>query len=684
MSLRLRLILAFLVLSVLPLGAVTVFTYLRNVEAMREAAGREAELLAGDLTERMRFVTAGISQRFERLMVGASGATATPVVASASDRRALPTVAEQPAAPGAPLGNEAVAAALGEAAILLNNIEVRDFRPPQGGRRGRGVTAGTRGAIPPGEPSARLGGPPPTPDTPVEPGRIRIDLAPVRRDLLRQLVPTRETFEQLTPEERAQIFETVNERMLDIRQGIEIVQEQVTRQAGSSPSQTQRRTALSGSRLDVRLEQDGEVIGQVNADVNLSRLLATVFTTTPRERDEVPFAVDRDGRLYTRSDEEAARIEALDAPSRQRDAPPDTVVLGGWVVATTDDPNESGLRFGIARPLGPALGDLRRATAGTVGLGLALIGLAIVGIIPLSSRLTRNLTTLSEGVGRIAAGDYRTRVEASSQDEFGALGRAFNQMAADVEQHQQSVVQRERLRRELELGRQIQDDMLPKTPFRLGLTEVRGVSVPALEVGGDFFNYFLTKQGRLALLMGDVSGKGVGAALLMANLQASLRARLDLGQDLTVLAGELDQEVEAGTPGPVYATLFVGLFDPDTHQLDYVNAGHNPQYVVHEDGGLERMAATGLPIGLLAGRGYAAGRVQLVAGDTLFFYTDGCVEAENSMGDVFGASRLESVLLAAAASPSEDALVRATQAIGTFRADHEVLDDATMMVVRVG
>ena len=138
----------------------------------------------------------------------------------------------------------------------------------------------------------------------------------------------------------------------------------------------------------------------------------------------------------------------------------------------------------------------------------------------------------------------------------------------------------------------------------LGLTEIKGVSVPAREVGGDFFNYFMLRDGRIALLVGDVSGKGVGAALLMANLQAALRTRLALGQDLASLAQELDVDIDRTTPGPVYATLFVGILDPATHRLRCVNAGHNPQYVLRTDGRLERMESTGRPIGILSGGGY--------------------------------------------------------------------------------
>ena len=125
-----------------------------------------------------------------------------------------------------------------------------------------------------------------------------------------------------------------------------------------------------------------------------------------------------------------------------------------------------------------------------------------------------------------------------------------------------------------------------------------------------------------------MSGKGVGAALLMANIQASLRTRFALGQDLASLAQELDRDIDGTRPGPVYATLFIGILDPATRLLRYVNAGHNPQYVLRTDGRLEQMESTGLPVGLLAGRGYAE-QLDVAAGDLLFFYTDGCVETEN-------------------------------------------------------
>jgi sigma-B regulation protein RsbU (phosphoserine phosphatase) len=400
----------------------------------------------------------------------------------------------------------------------------------------------------------------------------------------------------------------------------------------------------------------------------------------PRGQGEVPFAVGSDGRLYTPTMANRAAIEQL-APAKLPDG---ASLFREWVVVLTKDPTGSGLRLGIARPVGDSLAEVRRTAGRNALLGLGLIGVSLLLIVPLSSRLTRNLSTLTGAVRRIARGDYSTRVALQSKDEIGELAVAFNQMAGDVEAHQRTAVERERLRRELELGRQIQQDMQPQGPLRLGLTEIQGVSVPAREVGGDFFNYFAMADGHIALLVGDVAGKGVGAALLMANIQASLRTRFALGQELSAIADAIDRDIEANSPGPMYATLFVGILDPGTRRLRYVNAGHHPQYVLRMRGGLERMGATGLPAGLLAGRGYDEREVQLDAGDLIFFYTDGCPETENDREEMFGSDQLEALLAASHVTEAADILQRVETALREFRGSREPFDDATMMAVKIG
>ena len=257
-------------------------------------------------------------------------------------------------------------------------------------------------------------------------------------------------------------------------------------------------------------------------------------------------------------------------------------------------------------------------------------------------------------------------------------------MASELEAHDQLLVKQERLARELELCRQIQNEMLPHGPLKLGLAEIAGVSIPAREVGGDFFNYFPLADGRIAVLVGDVSGKGVGAALLMANIQATLRARLQLESDLASLADSVDRDIAANTPPEVYITLFVGLLDPPRREFCYVNAGHNPQFLLRADGGIERLSSTGLPIGLLPGHGFEARTIAVEPGDLLFLYTDGAVEAPNEDGDFFDADRLQQALVAASAEGIDEVLVSVERAVRAFRGEADPADDATMLALRLG
>jgi len=377
-------------------------------------------------------------------------------------------------------------------------------------------------------------------------------------------------------------------------------------------------------------------------------------------------------------------LGTLDLPARAASATPagGTRAAGDWLIATRQDP--SGVTFGIARPVGGPLREIRKAYGLNLALGLAVIAAAFAGIVPLSARMTRNLNTLSGGVEKIARGDLSARVAVRSRDEFGKLAEAFNRMAADLAEHEKSLVERERLRRELELCRQIQSDMLPKSPLRLGVAEIRGVSIPAREVGGDFFNYFVLETGEIALLVGDVSGKGVGAALLMANVQATLRARLPVDPDLVRLCDAVDRELERSTPREVYLTLFIGVLDPHARTLRYVNAGHNPQYLIRKGDVIEKLASTGMPLGLFAGHGYAEKLVPLAEGDLLFFYTDGATEAENESGEMFGSQRLEPLLHGIGNRGIDDLLSGLEEAVRRFRGRAEPSDDATMMALRVG
>jgi serine phosphatase RsbU (regulator of sigma subunit) len=170
----------------------------------------------------------------------------------------------------------------------------------------------------------------------------------------------------------------------------------------------------------------------------------------------------------------------------------------------------------------------------------------------------------------------------------------------------------------------------------------------------------------------------------MANIQATLRARLPLERDLAKLADAIDREIERSTPRPVYLTLFAGILDTQRKTLRYVNAGHNPQYVLRAGGGVRRLPSTGLPVGMFAGHGYEERTESLAEGDLLFFYTDGMVEVENEQGEFFDIQQLEQLLVAEQTDDIATLLARVEQAVRSFRGAAEALDDATMMALRFG
>lgn len=811
MTLRTRLILWLLLMSVVPLGAVTVYTYVSSARALREAAAREADLLAGELSSRMQLVTAELSNRVEELMNMRAAAPPAPVKANPAPAPAVATKAANTSPAPAPAAavdaakedsvDAQVASALGDAAMLLNSVELQGVRnmfrgggsgrggrpgdtgrggsagpgavPPGGGSSqpstagqraqggfvprdlpfgantaGRGGdpnrpgdpnrTAGGRGVprprpnpataetaatpapgaapaaptrpavtapVPPAAPGATSIGPvPPVPPVAPNDDRFVVDLGAMTRDLTKRIAP--EGLDKLSPEERSRVTREIWARMMGVTEGLKIGAAELQKKADAAkrkasddakaaepahtaeeapalPTHTQ--STLTGNKLGVTVERGGKVLHSAKAEVNLDNLLMTVFSTTKHDQGEVPFAVAKDGKLYTQNAADKKTVESF-ASSVKPPAKVGTSMISDWIIVTNNDPSGSGLRFGIARPVGDSLSALRKAAGRNAGLGLLLIGFALVIVVPVSQGLTKNLSTLTDAVGRIARGDFAARVPVAGGGEVAALATAFNKMAGDIQKQQELLVGQERLKRELELGRQIQSEMLPHESLRFGLMEVKGMSIPAREVGGDFFNYFALENGDVALLVGDVSGKGVGAALLMANFQAALRTRLTLGHDLASIADAIDRDVAATAPRGLYTTLFVGIYEPAAKRLRYVNAGHNPQFSLRQ-GKLDRLVSTGTPIGLLPGRGYTQQEIQLASGDFLFFYTDGIVETENEAGEQFGPERLETLLIeTVTADPGgpDAVLQRVETAVRTFRGAAEPFDDATSMVVRIG
>jgi serine phosphatase RsbU (regulator of sigma subunit) len=672
MSWRTRLIIAFLLLSVVPLSGVTFFTYRSWVETFENAARREASQSAGDIGRRMERITADVGRRMDQMFVAAPPTAQGSGSASVRERVApmlgdtaplVERVEFHPTVPPPPAPPEAVSAPVPPGPPPFGP-------PPDGERRGR------RGR---GRPPW-AGGPPP-PHTP--PSSAQVVVVDVQKALEEARQAARAHMAATSPD-LVPLVETALSAAMPAAETalkeLEKVSGQVNQTLAAATGNMQME--VDGRRVMISVKQDGKVVGKANATLNLDRTLRTVFAFARRDQGEIPFAIDTKGVLHNPDPGQRATLESFGvAAVGPAAAQGEARRVGDWLVVARKDP--SGLIFGIARPIGESLREIRRAAIKNLSLGLLVIGLALVGIVPISHRMTRHLTALNEGVRQLAAGDFHTRVPVRTRDEFGSLAASFNQMAEDLERHQALVVEQERLRRELELSRQIQTEMLPRLPLHLGAAEIKGVSIPAREVGGDFFNYFALPDGRLALLVGDVSGKGVSAALLMANVQATLRARLPHQPDLAVLAAELDKEIDETTPGAVYLTLYLGILDTTRQELRYVNAGHNPQFVVRAGGGVQAMPATGLPIALYPGQPYTEAVVTVDTGDLIFFYTDGLTEAENQAGDMFGPERLQAILAEEQSNGIDTVLHRVEDAVRQFRGGTEPLDDATMMALKV-
>jgi serine phosphatase RsbU (regulator of sigma subunit) len=678
MSLRSRLIVAFLLLSVLPLSAVTFFSYRSQIAAFERAAERESSQSAAEISRRVERITVDIGRRMDRMFVAQ--------VATAGSA-------------GTPSGvRDRIAPMLGETAALVERVEFHPAIPPQAAPSAPPASPQALPPPAPGPPPALpepgregqhrgrgewerawgRGGPPRPPGAdrpaPVPPQVIVVDVE-------QALEEARRLAQSEIAGQRPEIAPLIEE---SLNTALPAAQAAVRGAAAAMRAQAaQAETQVQGRRVEIDVKQDGKVVGKAHAMLNLDRTLQTVFAFARRDQGEIPFAIDTRGVLHNPNPEHLKTLESFGvaalAPAAAADGRPRRVA--DWLVVASKD--SSGLIFGIARPVGQSLREIRRASVRGLSLGLLVIALALVGIVPISHGMTRHLTSLNAGVQALAAGNFAARVPVKSKDEFGSLARAFNQMAEGLERHQALVVEQERLRRELELSRLIQTEMLPRLRLRVGAAEIKGLSIPAREVGGDFFNYFALPDGRLALLVGDVSGKGVSAALLMANVQATLRARLPLEPDLALLAGQLDREIDETTPGGVFLTLFLAILDMERHELRYVNAGHNPQFVLRADGGILPMGATGLPIALYPGHGYEQALIPIRAGDLLFFYTDGLVETENEKGDVFGAEKLQALLAEEQAHGIDTVLQRVDETVRRFRGRTEPLDDATMMALRV-
>jgi sigma-B regulation protein RsbU (phosphoserine phosphatase) len=274
-----------------------------------------------------------------------------------------------------------------------------------------------------------------------------------------------------------------------------------------------------------------------------------------------------------------------------------------------------------------------------------------------------------------------TEADLAYLESFAALAA----IAVEREQLAQEAVRAKLLSTEMDLAREIQQRLLP-SPGHLSLPQpfiAWGMSQPCYDVGGDTYDIIMLPSGECVFWVADVSGKGIGAALLMTTLQTDLRAFVRAVGDLGQLAFELNARVNKVAPLGTYATLFLGIISAERARLRYLNAGHLPPVWVNSQSAGERaFEPGGLPIGLLPGSSYEAGEVAFLPGERLAVFSDGVTDAANTTGETFDAERVSTTLSRVASAQAADEIgTNFLAALDDFRIGAPAQDDTTFLVI---
>jgi phosphoserine phosphatase RsbU/P len=243
--------------------------------------------------------------------------------------------------------------------------------------------------------------------------------------------------------------------------------------------------------------------------------------------------------------------------------------------------------------------------------------------------------------------------------------------------------EKRRMEEELKVASEIQMRLQPFAPPKLPGWDMTGVSFPCREIGGDYYDFIPRKRdNRLVVAVGDVSGKGTGAALLMSSLHAAVRAQSQTNSSISEVMSEINQYIYENSPPNKFLTLFYGQIDPSSGTLVYSNGGHNTPILVRPSGEVVSLESGGLPIGMMQGAQYQEGSVQFGNGDVLLIYSDGITESVNDKDEEFGETRLIEVLrnnISRSASGIRD---RIDEALSRFVGTMAPVDDMTLMIVK--
>ncbi|MGH9435354.1 MAG: PP2C family protein-serine/threonine phosphatase [Terriglobia bacterium] len=331
-----------------------------------------------------------------------------------------------------------------------------------------------------------------------------------------------------------------------------------------------------------------------------------------------------------------------------------------------------------------------------VGIIFLVIEIAalVIGVL-LTRSITSTVNRLQVATERVKRGDFSHRIGLPAHDQVSALGTAFDTMTASVERLMAESREKLRLESELNIAREVQQQLFPQNAPEVDGACMFGECRPARGVSGDYYDFLKFGHAQVGLVLGDVSGKGIYAALLMAGIQSAVRAQLYDGNfpaadqrghnghsfSTAVALDRLNRQVYENTPDAKYATFFYALFDAGKRTLLYTNAGHPPPFLFRRNT-LSRLDAGGTVLGIFPGSRYQQELVHLEPGDVVVAYTDGLVEPENSYGEEFGEARLAKIIREAIDAPPEIVAEGIYRGIFDWTGSTEPQDDMTMLYLK--
>jgi sigma-B regulation protein RsbU (phosphoserine phosphatase) len=340
-----------------------------------------------------------------------------------------------------------------------------------------------------------------------------------------------------------------------------------------------------------------------------------------------------------------------------------------------------------------------------IAFALVVLTALVIGI-RLTRTITYSVSNLYKATEHINRGDFSHRIQVREKDQLAALQTSFNSMTESLEKLIIEQKEKERLQSELEIAHEVQAQLFPRAMSGTASLELYGICRPARIVSGDYYDFLSYGPEQIGIAVGDISGKGISAALLMATIHSAVRAyeqeMLVPVTSTTVFGHEtrttrialpatspspsqvlwlLNRHLYQSTQPEKYATMFLGLYDDEKRTLTYSNAGHLPPIILGRDGEIRRLEAGGMVVGLFDNMEYEEETVQFNPGDIFIAFSDGMTEPENEFGE-FGEDRLIETISAYRDQPLERITEHAVAAVQDWIGSTEQPDDITLVLAR--